>query len=1064
MRKVKHILAIVLTLLIVTAQIPIQGAYAASDYVTMTRTINPASILVGEEAEVQLGIQGTPPVNVVKPNDVILVIDKSGSMGPDYGPNNGENKMKNAVDAAKGFVDLMDFKKHRVGVVDFSTKADSFELTSDPQAAKNYIDTIKANGSTATGDAIDKAIKLLENHRPDAQPVIVLMTDGAATVGGDGLDAYKYALKKAEQAKDAGIVFYTIALLSPKEDPITSAPNKLMMDMATTAHHHHFVLGSTGLSEIYSAIVKEIGLASAYDVTVTEVVDDAFEIVPGSYEHNIPKPQVNGNTLIWNFLELKTDKLQFTYKIKHKSDKGAGKFSVTNSKSIITYKDYTGAPRNYSPDKTVLEVKYPAPTITTVTPDKAKIAGGEKIKIAGEHFRPGLKVIIGGIEASDVSLVNDKEIDATVPVGKQGQTTLQVINDDRQAATAPFNYLADPEVSKIDPTSGPLAGGTKIMITGKYFLPGIKVKVGENYSPTVTYHSDVYLHAVTPAGVKPGLVNITIENPDGTQSELKDAFRYNEPPKLELKSVSPAEGITIGNETVTLEGQLFEKGTKVFFGDKEVEKVTYYSGEKLTIQTPVWAKEDAIDVKVVNPDGSESVLAQGFKYLLPPPPKAPSVSSITPKNGPMEGGTMVYIDGSDFVEGVKVLWGGIELPTTFIGKNRLSVRTPSWNAPESISIKITNPDLQFVEVPNAFTYDAPPEYPAPVVTAVNPNHGPMAEPTIIYVDGKDFQKGAKMFFVHNGKEIELSANYVNAGRMSARTPVVDFNGTVTIKVVNPDDKSGELADGFTYDAPPVYPDPVIQSITPNSGNKNGGVLVEIVGTDFQKGATVTFGTTTVKLAAFMSPTTVRAYVPAVTDAGSVDVTLTNPDGKSSTLPNGYTYEEFKPEITKVSPNHGPMSGDTIVYIDGMYLEKGLNVTFNNSPVNYTYVNSSRIYLRTPATTTPGKVEIVITNPSGASTNAEFTYDEPPALPSPTLRSVSPSSGALSGGTIIYIDGSNFVKGIKIVFDGVEYPADYVNSGRIKFRVPAAGAPGVVSFKVINPDGKESDTSLNFEYK
>ena len=50
-----------------------------------------------------------------------------------------------------------------------------------------------------------------------------------------------------------------------------------LKEMATTAVHHHFVLGSTGLSDIYAAIVKEIGLASAYDVTISDVVDPNFE-------------------------------------------------------------------------------------------------------------------------------------------------------------------------------------------------------------------------------------------------------------------------------------------------------------------------------------------------------------------------------------------------------------------------------------------------------------------------------------------------------------------------------------------------------------------------------------------------------------------------------------------------------------------------------------------------------------------------------------------------------------------------------------------------------------------
>src|SRR5690606_8348292 len=104
----------------------------------------------------------------------------------------------------------------------------------------------------------------------------------------------------------------------PNEDPNTSAPNQLLMDMASSAKHHHFVLGSVGLSDVYRKIVEEIGLASAYNVTITDTIPPEFELVPGSYEHHIPRPIVNGNTISWFISELKTDELSFTYQVRAK--------------------------------------------------------------------------------------------------------------------------------------------------------------------------------------------------------------------------------------------------------------------------------------------------------------------------------------------------------------------------------------------------------------------------------------------------------------------------------------------------------------------------------------------------------------------------------------------------------------------------------------------------------------------------------------------------------------------------------------------------------------------------
>lgn len=1057
MKRILRLLIVVLVLAISMSVTPLSPAKAATDYVSASTSVNPSNILVGGETEVTLNIQGTPPINVVKPNDVILVIDKSGSMS-------GE-KMTSAKNAAKGFIDLMDFTQHRIGIVDYSgdTSIDSFDLTSDAQSAKNYVDTINSNGGTSTGKAIEKATELLSNHRSEAQPVIVLLTDGEATGTGDGLNAFDYTLKKAEEAKNAGIVFYTIALLNANDNPDTSAPNILMKNMATTSHHHHFILGSVGLAEIYAAIVQEIGLASAYDVLVNVNVNNGFEIVPGSYDNNIPKPTVNGNTLSWSFLELKRDALSFTYKIRQKQGGVNGTFPVTTSTSNITYKDYTGANKTYKIPSADVVVSYPAPIINSVTPPKGSISGGEEVTILGQNFLPNPKVKFGGAFSSNVTYVSDSELKAITPPGTQGKVALSVINTDKQTATADFAYYAQPEITSLTPASGPMNGGTKLVISGKNFLPDVKVKVGENYSPTVTYNSSGYLFAITPAATEPGTVDVKIENPDGTEVTRPAAFTYEAPPTVELISITPTEGETTGGTKVTLTGKEFKSTSKVYFNDVEAASVSFYSKTQLTAITPTWLQPETVDVKVVNEDGTESVITQAYSFIAPPPPGPPTVTAVSPANGPLAGGTTVYIDGKDFVSGATIIVGDTEeVLSKFVNSTRLTFKTPAWTTPETVNITVVNPDEQFFTIQGAFTYDAPPELPAPTVKGISPANGPLIGGTTIYLDGTGFNAETKLLFVIDGNEVDLGASFVTSTRLKAKTPTGTNPGPVDVKVLNADGKANVLPGGFNYDAPPVYPDPVITSIDPNQANKRGGTLINIFGTDFQQGAIVTIGSQQVPLAAFMSSSNVRIKVPAVEIAGPVDVTITNPDGKSSTLVGGFTYQEDMPTVKAISPSTGPMAGGTIVYVDGTYFTPDLTVTMNNVQVNYTYVNSTRIKLTTPASAVPGPVEIKITNPAGLSATTTFTYEVPPAVPAPILTGASPTSGTAKGGTTIYIDGKNFKSGATIVFDGIEYATTYVNTTRLKFKTPA-GTVGVVSYYIINPDGQQTDTSLNFEY-
>lgn len=1058
MKKLKKLFIMLLILVISASLTPVSPAEAATttDYVSATKTVNPTNILVGGETEVTLNIQGTPPVNVVKPNDVILVIDKSGSMS-------GE-KIDNAKSAAKGFIDLMDLTQHRVGIVDYSGSASSFDLTNDAQSAKAYIDTVKSNGGTATASAIQKAKELLANHRSGAQPVIVLLTDGEASEGKDGMDPYDYTLLKAAEAKDAGIVFYTIALLNADANPETNNWNTLLKNMATTSHHHHFVLGSVGLTEIYAAIVQEIGLASAYDVVVSEIVNDTFEIVPGSYDNNIPKPTVTGNTLTWNFLELKKDTLSFTYKIRQKQGGIAGTFPVTTSSSNITYKDYTGATKKYNLSSPNVVASYPTPVITEVSPAKGVIAGGEEVTIKGEHFLPNPQVKFGGSFSTNVTYISDTELKVITPVGTQGEVTIMLINTDKQTATAMYSYYAQPIVTNLTPITGPLAGNTKLSITGKYFMPGVKVKVGDKYSSNVTYNSSGFLYAVTPEGTQPGVVDITVENQDGTQVTLPGAFTYEVPPRVELLSITPSEGYTTGNEAITLTGKMFETASKVYFGDVEASAVTYANKTTLIAKTPAWSQPATVDVKVVNADGTESLLPNAYNYVSPPGPKAPTVISISPKNGPLAGGTTVYIEGKDLVTGAKVVIGNTkEISTSFVSSTRLTFKTPEWATPETVSITVVNPDGQTSVLVDAFTYDAPPELPAPTIKALSPVNGPLAGNTTIYVEGTGFASTTKMFFVSGGQEVDLNATFVSTTRLMAKTPAAQSPGLVDIKVLNIDGKSGTLSNGFTYDAPPVYPAPVITSVTPNVGNVRGGVLVDIKGTDFQKNATVMFGSQSLTLAAYVSATNVRVYAPAVASVGAVDVTIINPDGKTSTIVGGFTYQEDIPTIKGISPTSGPMAGGTTVYVEGAYFAQGHIVTVNNIAVTSTYVSAARVYFKTPVSTVSGPVEVKVTNPSGLSATATFTYDAPPVVAAPTITIASPGYGPVSGGTTIYIDGKNLITGGSINFNGVIYKTTYVSSTRVYFKTPANTTAGIVSYYVINPDGQQSGT-LNFEYK
>ena len=1059
--------------------VPFSLGYAATSYVTVNKTINPDSIFVDEEAEVILSVQGSSPVNVIVPNDVILIIDKSGSMSPNHAPNEGEDKIHNAKEAAKGFIDLMDMSKHRVGVVDFSNPGmtNSFALTTDVASVKAHIDTINADGGTATGDAINTAVGLLEAKRADAQPIIVLLTDGDATIPRDGpVSAYDYAKQAAAAAKEKDIVFYTIALLNVGEDPDTSGPNLLLKEMATTAQHHHFVLGSTGLVEIYNRIVDEIGKASAYDVTLTDIVSPEFEIIPDSYIDNIPQPTVLGNTLTWEFQELKDEELIFKYRIRHKTGERIGHLPVSSG-SNITYLDYTDTRINediLAPSITVQQ--YP-PNIISLSSDSSNVAGGDIITISGEHFRPGLIVKFGDTEAVVQEFVDSTQLKVVVPAGQQGNTSITVTNDDGQFATADFRYFADPIINTIDPAVGPITGGTSVQIVGQYFMQNAQVKFGELQGIGATVSSDgTSVSVTTPEVPAPIVVNVQLINPDGTSVTVENGFTYELPPSPEITLITPNEGEMVGNEIVHIQGANFTLHGEVYFGLNKGTGYYYNNETEIRIITPASDTAGPVDVKVVNSDGQYTILAGGFTYKEPPAPTdpAPEITLVSPNEGVLEGNEVIHIEGSNFALGSEVYFGTKKAGGYYRHSDtKIRVTTPAGDALGPVDVKVVNPDTQEGILAGGFTYIEPPTPtgPTPEITLVSPNEGVLEGNEVVHIEGSNFALGSEVYF--GTKKAGGYYRYSDT-KIRVMTPVGDALGPVDVKVVNPDTQEGILVGGFTYIEPPtpIGPEPQITSISPNEGLITGNEVVHIEGANFALGSEVYFGVNKVAGYYRYNDGRLRVVSPAADAAGPVDVKVANPDGMFVIAVNGFTYNEPPPlpapEITAVTPSEGQMTGNEMVFIDGANFQPGGSVYLGaNKATGYYRYNDTRLRAISPAADVPGPVDVKVVNPDEQFVVLPngYTYAEPPPPPTPVITLVNPSEGKMSGGEAIFIEGEHFAPGGEVYFGSKKATGYYrYNATKVRVISPPGDAAGPVDVKIVNPDGEFFTLAGGFSYR
>jgi plexin A len=218
---------------------------------------------------------------------------------------------------------------------------------------------------------------------------------------------------------------------------------------------------------------------------------------------------------------------------------------------------------------------------------------------------------------------------------------------------------------------------------------------------------------------------------------------------------------------------------------------------------------------------------------------------------------------------------------------------------------------------------------------------------------------------------------------------------------------------FTSDCPvgqsDVCPLPRIEVVRPLSGPIDGGTTIQIEGSNLAMGLNqlrgrVLLGGNLCHVTAAQVSVRIECTTAAVSRESDLPVRLRTDNGIIESVVK-FRYRDVG--VTSVTPRFGPMSGGTVIAVEGTNLNIGssLLIYLDSIPclVNPAQVTSSRVTCTTGPAPHPMAVRslVVIIDDARRSLGNPYTY-----TPDPTIVDVRPKWSFVSGGRILTVHGKH----------------------------------------------------------
>jgi hypothetical protein len=549
--------------------------------------------------------------------------------------------------------------------------------------------------------------------------------------------------------------------------------------------------------------------------------------------------------------------------------------------------------------------------------------------------------------------------------------------------------------------------------------------------------------------------------------------------------VLPALGSPQGGTTVLLTGSGFTGATAVQFGTAPGTKVQVLGDTAILVVSP--AGTGTVAVSVTTPAGAVSV--GNFTYM--------GVSSISTTSGPSSGGTTVTINGQGLAGAVGVAFGNAYIPRSkfeSITDTAITVAAPPQFGSDSPTVPVqvigsfgvsqptasaqysytgppppmTNgemcaaqPDLPVCQLANwlnisgvlaggVFAVLAAPDAAAILGAAKSAVLDTLLDGLIAVTDdGILADLGIGALAAIEGTALLPLAGVILAGialGVFIWSLLIDPSGTVLDTYGNPVTaaKTTILQESSTgsFSAVPALSGEIQPAVNPETTTKSGEFHWDAVAGTYEVEAAAT-GCHAPGNPSQPAADTAPFQLPP--PAVGLVVTL---DCSSRTAPT--------PVVTGLNPATGPTSGGTLVQITGSGLGAATAVHFGAvEATGVTVLSPYAITAVAPAGSST--VDVTVTTPGGTSAitpAGKYAFTNPPTKQNaPSIASVAPAHGPISGGTKVQITGANLSEIVGAQF-GTTAAAGVVNvsSSEVIVTAPPALVAGPADITLTSTNG------------